>query len=142
VSSYFFNSQIVTAADGTIVLIAPEECRQIAAVHDTIQQLLFDPYCPISRVLFLDLRESMKNGGGPACLRNRVVLTEEESAAVPRRVFLDEQSFADLGNWAEQHYRESLVLSDFLDPLFRNEVATALDELTRILGLGSIYAFQ
>ena len=142
VASYFFNSQIVTAADGTIVLIAPEECRQIAVVHDTIQQLRFDPYCPISRVLFLDLRESMKNGGGPACLRNRIVLSEKESATVPRRVFLDKQSFADLENWADRHYRESLVLSDFLDPLFRNEVATALDELTRILGLGSIYAFQ
>ncbi len=142
VASYFFNSQIVTAADGAMVLIAPEESQHIAVVHETIQQLQSDPRCPISRVLFLNLRESMKNGGGPACLRNRIVLNAKERAAVPRRVFLDKESFVDLENWADRHYRESLVLSDFLDPLFRNEVEAALDELNQILGLGSIYAFQ
>jgi succinylarginine dihydrolase len=142
VASYFFNSQIVTVTDGTMVLIAPEECRQIPAVYLTIQQLQADPRCPIARVLFLDLRESMKNGGGPACLRNRIVLNEKECAAVPPGVFLDRQSFADLENWADRHYRESVILSDFLDPQFRLEVATALDELTQILHLGSIYAFQ
>jgi succinylarginine dihydrolase len=142
VASYFFNSQIVTVADGTMVLIAPEECRQIPVVHQTIQQLLADPRCPITRVLFLDLRESMKNGGGPACLRNRIVLSAKERAAVPPRVFLDKQSFADLEDWADRHYRESVVLTDFLDPLFRNEVEAALDELTQILELGSIYTFQ
>jgi succinylarginine dihydrolase len=142
VASYFFNSQIVTAADGTMVLIAPQECSQIAVVHETIQQLRFDLTCPISRVFFLDLRESMKNGGGPACLRNRIVLNTKESAAVPRRVFMNQQSFTDLENWADRHYRESLVFSDFLDPLFRKEVEAALDELTQILRLGSIYPFQ
>jgi succinylarginine dihydrolase len=55
---------------------------------------------------------------------------------------MDQQSFTDLENWADRHYRESLVLSDFVDPLFRKEVEAALDELTQILGLGSIYAFQ
>jgi succinylarginine dihydrolase len=142
VASYFFNSQIVTVPDGTMALIAPEECRQIPAVHLTIQQLQADPRCPIAHALFLNLRESMKNGGGPACLRNRVVLNETERAAVPPRIFLDRQSFTDLENWADRHYRESVVLRDFLDPLFRNEVETALDELTQILSLGAIYAFQ
>jgi succinylarginine dihydrolase len=142
VASYFFNSQIVTVPDGTMVLIAPEECRQISAVHLTIQQLQADPRCAIARALFLNLRESMKNGGGPACLRNRVVLNESERAGIPPRIFLDKQLFADLENWADRHYRETVVLRDFLDPLFRNEVEAALDELTQILSLGSIYAFQ
>jgi succinylarginine dihydrolase len=84
----------------------------------------------------------MKNGGGPACLRNRVVLNEKERAAVPPRLFLDRGSFADLETWADRHYRESVILGDFLDPLFRNEVEAALDELTQILSLGSIYPFQ
>jgi succinylarginine dihydrolase len=142
VASYFFNSQIVTAADGKMVVIAPEESRQIAVVRETILQLQSDPTCPISHVLFLDLRESMKNGGGPACLRNRVVLNARERAAVPRHVFLDKQSFSKLENWADRRYRESLVLSDFLDPSFREEVDVALDELTQILDLGSVYVFQ
>ena len=142
VASYFFNSQILTAADGKMVLIAPEESRQIAPVHQTIQQLQSDKECPISRVLFLDLRESMKNGGGPACLRNRIVLNPKERAAVPQGVFLSERSFAELENWADRRYRPTLELSDFLDRSFREEVEVALDELTQILGLGSIYAFQ
>jgi succinylarginine dihydrolase len=142
VASYFFNSQVVTAWDGKMVLIAPEESRQIAAVYETIQQLQSDPNCPISRVLFLDLRESMKNGGGPACLRNRIVLNSKERAAVPQRVFLDEHLFSELEQWADRRYRESLILNDFLDPSLREEVELALDELTQVLGLGSIYAFQ
>ncbi len=142
VASYFFNSQIVTTPDGEMVLIAPEESRQIASVHETIQQLVANRDCPISRVLFLDLRESMRNGGGPACLRNRIVLNSKERAAVPRRVFLDEQLFSELEDWADRRYRESLAMSDFLDPSFREEVEVALDELTKILGLGCIYAFQ
>jgi succinylarginine dihydrolase len=142
VASYFFNSQIVTASDGKMVLIAPEESRRIAPVHETIRHLLADPNCPIARVLFLDLRESMRNGGGPACLRNRIVLSSMERAAIPQGLFLSEQSFSELEHWADRHYRESLVMGDFLDPSFREEVEVALDELTQILGLGSIYAFQ
>jgi succinylarginine dihydrolase len=84
----------------------------------------------------------MKNGGGPACLRNRIVLNAAERAAVPPRIFLDEPLFSMLEDWADRRYRESLVLRDFLDPAFREEVEVALDELTQILELGSIYAFQ
>src|SRR5260370_24783993 len=127
VASYFFNSQIVTAADGTMVLIAPEESQHIAVVHETIQQLQSDPRCPISRALFLNLRESMKNCGGPACLRNRIVLNAKECAAVPQRVFLNKQSFVDPEHWPHQPYLESLLLRAFPDLLFLNEVEAALD---------------
>jgi succinylarginine dihydrolase len=142
VASYFFNSQIVTAANGKMILIAPEESRQIPSVYAAIQELLSDPECPIADVLFLNLRESMRNGGGPACLRIRIVLNREQCAAVPSRLFLSEPLFSELENWADRRYRESLIMDDFRDPSFREEIKTALDELTQILDLGSIYSFQ
>ena len=96
----------------------------------------------IADVVFLNLRESMQNGGGPACLRTRVGLNEEEQNAVPSRLFYSEQLFDELTAWVKQHYRESLSLSDFRDPALLTEIQTGLDKLTQILNLGPIYPFQ
>jgi succinylarginine dihydrolase len=107
-----------------------------------IDKLISRPDSPLAEVLFFNLRESMQNGGGPACLRNRVVLNPEEEKAVPRRLFFGEELFQELKAWVERHYRESLSLSDFRDPKLTTEIRTALDELTQLLRLGSIYSFQ
>jgi len=93
-------------------------------------------------VLVFDLRESMKNGGGPACLRLRVVLNEAERAAVTPGVWINDSLFGRLDTWIEKHYRDRLAPSDLTDPQLLAESRTALDELTQILGLGSLYDFQ
>jgi succinylarginine dihydrolase len=84
----------------------------------------------------------MRNGGGPACLRLRVVLTPAEWAAVPAGVKLTEATYAALCAWVKRHYRERLRGSDLGDPQLLGESRRALDELTALLGLGSIYPFQ
>jgi succinylarginine dihydrolase len=84
----------------------------------------------------------MENGGGPACLRQRIVLTEAERQAVRARVFWDESLAADLQAWVERHYRDRVTADDLRDPLLHRESLSALDELTRLLELGSIYDFQ
>jgi succinylarginine dihydrolase len=84
----------------------------------------------------------MRNGGGPACLRNRVVLSDAEIDSLPPTVFLTDSIYQRLKQWIEQNYRESLAPPDLLDPQLINEVRTALDRLTEILKLGSIYDFQ
>ena len=142
VASYFFNSQIVTDSDGEMVLIAPEESRQSGKVFDVVQALIADKNCPLVRAEFLNLRESMRNGGGPACLRNRVVLSDAEIDSLPPTVFLTDSIYQRLKQWIERNYRESLAPPDLLDPRLINEVRTALDRLTEILKLGSIYDFQ
>jgi succinylarginine dihydrolase len=142
VKSYFFNSQIVTDRNGKMVLIAPEESRQSSQVFETIQALIADKNCPLIRAEFLNLRESMRNGGGPACLRNRVVLSDQEIESLPQTVFLTDTIYQQLKHWIEEHYRESLAPPDLLDLHLINEVRTALDQLTQILKLGSIYDFQ
>ncbi|MCP6675083.1 N-succinylarginine dihydrolase, partial [Klebsiella pneumoniae] len=50
--------------------------------------------------------------------------------------------FATLNDWVERHYRDRLAPEDLADPQLLAECRGALDELTRILGLGSVYPFQ
>lgn len=142
VRSYLFNSQLITLPDGTMALIAPIECRETPSVNAYLQRLLAAPDAPLRRVHFVDLRQSMRNGGGPACLRLRVVLTERERAALPPGVFVNEQRYAQLVRWANKHYREELRPADLADVSLLRETQRALDELTRLLGVGSIYPFQ
>ena len=86
----------------------------------------------------------MRNGGGPACLRLRAVLTEAQFESVQRtsRVVLDQSLYDLLKSWIERHYRERILPGDVADPSLLRESQTALDELTGILSLGPIYDFQ
>ncbi|WP_105901699.1 N-succinylarginine dihydrolase [Vibrio gangliei] len=141
VDTYLFNSQLLTKPDGKMLLVVPEESRQNENVWRYLNELLASQ-SPIDEVTVFDLRESMRNGGGPACLRQRVVLTEAELQAVTPNVFMNDQLFATLNAWVERFYRDRLLESDLADPQLLRDNRQALDELTQILGLGSIYPFQ
>lgn len=141
VTSYLFNSQLLTRPDGRDVLVVPQECRENPRVAAYLDDLVSGAG-PIGEVLVFELRESMKNGGGPACLRLRVVLTEAEREAVSAGVWIDDALFARLDAWIGKHYRDRLAPADLADPHLLMESRTALDELTQILGLGSLYDFQ
>lgn len=149
VKSYLFNSQLLAtvttdstdAIDGSMTLIAPSECEEIPAVRSYIERLLKSGG-PIRKVHFLDVRQSMRNGGGPACLRLRVVLNEQELKACHQGALLTDALLAKLEFWAKKHYRDRLSPQDLLDPSLITESHAALDELTQIMGLGSLYDFQ
>jgi succinylarginine dihydrolase len=141
VSSYLFNSQLLTRADGEMVLVVPEECRANARVWAYLQKLL-TLNTPIKELLVFDLRESMRNGGGPACLRLRVELNEAEAVAVNPKVLMSDALYPTLTTWVEKHYRDRVSEKDLGDPSLLIECRNALDELSRILGLGSVYPFQ
>ena len=141
VATYLFNSQLLTLPNGKMALLAPAECAQNLDAYRIIQGILAAAN-PIEKVLFLNVRESMKNGGGPACLRLRVVLTETELAQVHAPSLMNMTRLEHLEQWVRRHYRDRLILEDFLDPQFLQETQTALDELTQILQLGNFYAFQ
>jgi len=142
VQSYLFNSQIVTLPDQTMKLIAPLECQQIPEVEKFLNELIQIPDNPIGSIDYLNLRESMQNGGGPACLRLRVVLNESELSAVNPSVFLTERLYERLTEWILKHYRTQLTPKDLTDPKLIEEGQAALSELTKILNLGPIYSFQ
>lgn len=141
VATYVFNSQLVSLPTGKMALVVPEECRENARVWGYLQTLLErEPI--IEQVKALDVRQSMRNGGGPACLRLRVVLTDEELESVNQAVLFDDRLFRRLSSWVDRHYRDRLQEQDLADPLLLEESRAALDELTQILRLGSIYPFQ
>jgi succinylarginine dihydrolase len=142
ISAYLFNSQLICTPDGSMWLVAAQECAESPRVWSAMQRLVQDPANPIAGIRLFDLRQSMRNGGGPACLRLRVVLDEAERAAVHPQVWLDDALYARLSAWAKQHYRDRLVLADLADPALLDESRGALDQLTQILGLGSLYDFQ
>lgn len=145
ITSYLFNSQLLASNEGDVSrmrLVAPTECRDNPAVNAYLAALVEDSRQPIRDVEFVDVRQSMSNGGGPACLRLRVALTEAEIAAVNPRFLLNDQSIDQLQAWVNKHYRDSLLPDDLKDPDFLNECYTAFDELTQLLELGSYYDFQ
>lgn len=142
VNTYLFNSQIVTLPDQTMVLIAPQECQSSSSVHAFLQNLLENKDQPIRQVIYQNIRESMQNGGGPACLRLRVALKKKEYDAMHPHVQLTEELYQKLVKWVEKHYRDQLFPKDLVDPQLLQEGRQALDELSRLLQLGSIYTFQ
>jgi len=141
VKSYLFNSQLVTLPDREMCLIAPSECMEDPRTSSTLDALIAAPN-PISLVKFIDVRQSMQNGGGPACLRLRVILTERELAVVHHGVLLTDRLYEELKAWGHKHYRDRLHPEDFADPSLAEEGRVALDELAHLLGLGPIYGFQ
>jgi succinylarginine dihydrolase len=141
VVSYLFNSQLLARPGGGMLLVAPAECREDEVVAALLQRIVAERG-PIREVLVFDLKQSMQNGGGPACLRLRVALTQRERDAIRARVWLDDALHAELLAWVQRHYRDRLVPADLADPSLLEEGRRALDELSRLLRLGSVYPFQ
>jgi succinylarginine dihydrolase len=142
VASYLFNSQLVCPPSGGMQLVVAQECEEHPRVWACIQRLIADPANPIAGARVFDLRQSMQNGGGPACLRLRVVLTDAERSAVNVGSWMTPERHAQLADWVRQHYRDRLEFAELADPQLLNESRTALDRLTQLLGLGAIYDFQ
>ena len=143
VKSYLFNSQLLEVpGEDRLTLLAPTETEDNAHAHAAAQALT-QGNGPIGRVHYVDVRQSMRNGGGPACLRLRVSLTPEELAAANPAQRLTPDLQTTLNAWADRYYRDSLLPRDLMDPSLIKEVREALDVLTQILDLGgNFYPFQ
>ncbi|MDH5433195.1 MAG: N-succinylarginine dihydrolase [Gammaproteobacteria bacterium] len=141
VTTYLFNSQLVSISPGEMMLITPEECKNNHNVNQYLQELL-SADTPIKAIEYFNLKQSMRNGGGPACLRQRVVLNEAEMSAANQAVFMSDKLYETLTNWVNKHYRDLITHDDLADETLLIESRTALDELTQILKLGSVYPFQ
>jgi succinylarginine dihydrolase len=143
VAAYPFNSQVLTLPDGSMAVVAPEDSREEPHAKRFLEGVAAAGG-PVRAVHYIDVRQSMHNGGGPACLRLRVPLADDEAHAVGRRcrVLLDDSLAAELAAWVDRHYRDRLVPADLADPALAREGMRALDELTGILRLGAVYDFQ
>lgn len=144
ITSYLFNSQLLRVPGASaLTLVAPTEVRENNKTAAYVAEMIARPKAAIGQVEYVEVRESMRNGGGPACLRLRVVMTPRERAAASQGFFLSDALAAKLEAWIRKHYREDLAPDDLGDPALVSETQTALDELTRIMPLGSdFYPFQ
>lgn len=143
IRSYLFNSMLVSLpGEDRLTLIAPMEVSETPTARAAVDRAIASNG-PIGAVRYVDVRQSMRNGGGPACLRLRVVLNDAELAATNPAQRFDAALHERLIAWANSHYRDRLAPADLADPQLLVESRRALDELTGILDLGSgFYPFQ
>ena len=141
VHTYLFNTQLLCKGNTEMILIAPAECEKNPRVKAYLDELVTTG-TSITEVRYYDVQQSMKNGGGPACLRQRIVLNEKEQSAANKACFMSNKLYESLTGWVNTHYRDELTADDLSDPQLLIESRTALDKLTQLLNLGSVYPFQ
>jgi succinylarginine dihydrolase len=134
VSSYAFNSELVTLPSGRMALIAPSEVEDFPRARHFLDRIVAEPN-PVDAVHFVDVNASMKNGGGPACLRLSVPLEDEEVARLSGKVLFDDALGDALEAWIRRHYRDRLTAQDLADPALHDEGRAALGERFELLAL-------
>jgi len=130
IASYLFNAQLVTTADGP-TLIVPTECRDTSAVRHWLARHLAGNG-PIRRVETVDVTQSMANGGGPACLRLRVVA---DPATVDPRFLVDAARLDRIAEVVERWWPEAIDPATLGDPALVADVEAAHDALLVALDL-------
>ena len=129
-----FNAQLVSRPNGETTLIIPAEARETPSVWRWIERHLAGNG-PIRRVEVVDVRQSMANGGGPACLRLRVVA---DPATVDPRFIISEAKLDRIAAVVERHWPAEIANADLLTPALISDVETARAQLLEALDLGQI----
>lgn len=131
IQSYLFNAQLVTLADGTMTLILPGEARDNEAVWAWLNEMIAGNG-PIRRLDVVDVRQSMRNGGGPACLRLRVVC---DPASVDPRFLVDDAKLDRVAAVVETYWPEEIAIAAIGDTALIDSIRTARQALLEELGL-------
>jgi succinylarginine dihydrolase len=121
IQSYLFNAQLVTMPDGGMALILPNEAQENARVWGWLTEMI-DGNGPIRRVVPVDVRQSMANGGGPACLRLRVVA---DPATVDQRFMADATKLDTIKEVVATHWPETITPDQLGDPDLLDKVRLA-----------------
>ena len=134
VKSYLFNAQLVTLPEGGMALILPEEARETPGVWAWLEAMAAGNG-PIRRLCVVDVRQSMANGGGPACLRLRVVA---DPATVDPRFLVDEAKLDAVAAVIAATWPEAIAPGDLADPALWARAAEARHALLDRLGLAEL----
>jgi succinylarginine dihydrolase len=134
VASYLFNAQLVTPPSGETTLIVPSEAQETPSVWAWLQRHVAGNG-PIRRVEVVDVRLSMANGGGPACLRLRVVA---DPATVDPRFLVDEARLDAIGEVVERAWPEEIHNDDLCEPALIRDIEAARAALLEALDLGEL----
>ena len=133
IRSYFFNSQILTrpSEKNCMVLVCPRQCQEIRTAQKLVDNLIADGEIPIAEVHFVDLNESMANGGGPACLRLRVEVTEDQLARMSGCLRLESKLIDQLRSFIDRRYPDSLRPDSLYDVDFLEDVENVARDMRR-----------
>lgn len=134
IKSYLFNAQLVTLPEGGMALILPGEAKETPAVWSWLEAMVAGNG-PIRRLCVVDVRQSMANGGGPACLRLRVVA---DPANVDPRFLVDQTQLDRIAAIIEAWWPEAIAPADLADPALWGKVAAARSALLSTLDLGEL----
>lgn len=130
VKSYLFNSQLLSLPDGGMALVVPSESEASPTVWREVERWLA---CgAVREAIVVDVRESMRNGGGPACLRLRVPVSQDAMADIAARFILTERSWDELAAFVERAWPAQVSPADLNDPAFWQacwEAHAGLEEL-------------
>jgi succinylarginine dihydrolase len=131
VKSYLFNAQLVTPPDGEATLIVPTEARETASVWSWIERHLAGNG-PIRKVEVVDVRQSMANGGGPACLRLRVVA---DPLTVDPRFLVDAAKLDKIAGVVEEFWPQQIHLDELQQPSLIAQIEQARAALLEAIGI-------
>jgi succinylarginine dihydrolase len=134
IRSYLFNAQLVTLPGGEMILIAPTECRETATVWSWIERRIAGNG-PIRRVEIVDVRQSMANGGGPACLRLRVVA---DRATVDPRFLVDDARLDAIAETVRAHWPVAVHNDELQNPDLIRDIEAARMALLETLDLSEL----
>ena len=134
IRTYLFNAQLVSLPDGTMALVVPSECLDSNPVQRWCEAIV-EGNGPIRQVIPVDVRQSMANGGGPACLRLRVVADPE---TVDQRFILNDTKADRIAEVVDAHWPETIEPVDLGDPGLTERVVTARASLLDALDLGEL----
>ncbi len=122
IQSYLFNAQLVTLPEGQgMALILPTEAEENEHVWSWLQTMI-EGNGPIRRLVPVDVRQSMANGGGPACLRLRVVCNP---ANVDSRFMASEPKLDQIAQVIAAHWPEEIAPDGLFDPALVAKVREA-----------------
>jgi succinylarginine dihydrolase len=134
VQSYLFNAQLVTLPSGEMALILPTEAQSNPRVWGWLEEHIAGNG-PIRRLIPVDVRQSMANGGGPACLRLRVVA---DPATVDPRFIANEAKLDRIADVVASHWPEAIAPSDLGRPEMVEQVQAARTALLSACDLSEL----
>ena len=134
VSSYLFNAQLASLPSGAQALIVPFEATETPSVGAYLNRLVAGNSA-IQLVLPVDVRQSMANGGGPACLRLRAVA---DPATVDPRFLLDEAKADQIAHVIAQTWPEEIAIADLGSAMLTSTVIAARQSLLTALDLACL----
>jgi succinylarginine dihydrolase len=134
IRTYLFNAQLVSLPSGEMALVVPSECQESASVWAWCERMLASNG-PIRQVIPVDVRQSMANGGGPACLRLRVVA---DPATVDARFLLDEAKAQRIESVIAQAWPERIEPEEIGSEKLAKTVIEAREALLAVLSLDEL----